>query len=72
MLISLYVNNFLLAVSKQASLNWVKKTLKGEYNVKELEEIKTIIRWQVTWNISTTGIPTIKIDQSAFIHDLIE
>lgn len=63
-MVSVYVNDFLLAASKQ---NSIKKALQDEYNVKDLREVKTIIGWQVT-----QGLFIIKIDQLTFIRDLIE
>lgn len=45
-------------------LNTKKKSLAKEYNMKNLGEVKTIIKWQVTRD---TIAYTMKIDQSAFI-----
>lgn len=42
---------------------------KTEYNVKDLGETKMIIGWQLTYDLETA---TLKIDQSAFIRDLLE
>lgn len=60
----MYVNNFLLALKTCQLVNWIKKTLNSKYNVKNLAEIKIIIRWKVINNIKAK---TLKIDQSAFI-----
>lgn len=57
----------MLAANQQDPLDWIKKALQEEYNVKELGEVKTIISWQITRSPST-----LKIDQSAFIRDLVE
>ena len=59
-MISVYVDDILLASKHQTSLDWIKGNLKNEYNVKDLGEVKTIIGWQVTrnWNAAT-----LKIDQ---------
>lgn len=46
-MISVYVDNFLLASKYQKSLDWIKKKLKKKYNVKDLGKVKMIIRWQV-------------------------
>lgn len=46
----------------------MKKLLVTEYNMKDLSEVKTIIRWQVTRDPATR---IMKIDQSAFIRDLL-
>lgn len=50
------------------TLNVIKKLLAKKYNMKDLGKVKTIIEWQVTKN---TAACTMKIDQSAFIRDLI-
>lgn len=46
-MINVYVNDILLASKYRYSMNWIKSKLKSEYNVKEIEEIKTIIVWQI-------------------------
>ena len=66
-LVGVYVDDFLLAANQQDPLDWIKKELQKEYNIKELGEVKTIISWQATQSSST-----MKIDQSAFIRHLIE
>lgn len=66
-LVGIYIDDFLLVANQQDPLDWIKKALQKEYNVKELGKVKTIIGWQVTQSLST-----LKIDQSAFIHDLAE
>ena len=50
------------------TLDALKKSLAMEYNIKDLGKVKTIIGWQVTRNMATY---TMKIDQSAFIKDLV-
>ena len=65
----MYVNNFLLALKTCQLVNWIKKTLNSKYNVKNLAEIKIIIRWKVINNIKAK---TLKIDQSAFIWNIIK
>ena len=68
-MISVYVDDILLASKHQTSLDWIKGNLKNEYKVKDLGEVKTIIGCQVTrnWNAAT-----LKIDQSPFIWNLLE
>lgn len=68
-MISVYVDYFLLAAKYRKSLDWIKESIKNEYNVKDLGNVKTIIGWQVTRNWDAG---TLKIDQSAFIRDLLE
>lgn len=72
MLISVYVDDFLLTVNKQDLLDWVKKALKKELNIQDLGEVKIILDWQITWGISITRMSIIMINQSAFIHDYVE
>ena len=66
-MVSVYINNFLLASKYRKPFDQIKSKLKKKYNVKDLEEIKMIIGWQVT-----QGPSTIKIDQLVFIRDLVE
>lgn len=68
-MVSVYVDDFLLAAKQQKDLDWIKAKLKEEYNVKDLGEVKYIIGWQVTRNHE---LSTLKIDQSAFIRNLVE
>lgn len=42
-LINVYVNDFLLVAKDQKLVNWIKKSLKGEYNIKNLDKVNTII-----------------------------
>lgn len=67
--ISIYIDNFLIAIKYQKSLDWTKKKLKRKYNIKDLGEIKTIIEWQLTQNHK---LSILEIDQSVFICSLVE
>lgn len=67
-IISVYVDNFLLASSTMKTLNALKQSLVGEYDTKDLGEVKTIIGWQIKQD---TAASTMKIHQSAFIRDLV-
>lgn len=67
-IVSVYVNNFLLASNTMTILEILKKLLAKEYNIKDLGKVKTIIGWQITRD---TGTHTMKIHQSAFIRDLV-
>ncbi len=69
LMISVYVDDFLLASNNLQALQWLKSGISNKYNVKDLGEVRTIIRWQVTRD-RTTG--TLKINQSSFIQDFIE
>lgn len=66
-IISIYIDKFLLAAKHQKLLNWIKKNLKKEYKIKDLEKTRMIIKWQIIRNISS-----IKIDQLVFICNLVK
>lgn len=65
---SIYVDDLFLASNIIATLKILKKLLVKEYKIKDLREIKTIISWQI---IRNRAVYTIKINQSAFIRDLV-
>lgn len=67
-IVSVYVDNFLLASNTIGTLELLKQLLAKEYDMKDMGEVKTIIGWQITRD-SVMG--TMKIDQSAFIRDLV-
>lgn len=67
-IMSMYVNNFLLASTTMTTLKLVKQLLAKEYNMKDIGEVKTIITWQI---MRDSAIGTIKIDQSVFIKNLV-
>lgn len=50
------------------TLNAIKKLLARKYDMKDLGKVKTIIGWQV---IRDMAARIMKINQSAFIRDLI-
>ena len=50
------------------TLNALKQSLAGEYDTKDLGEVKTIIGWQIERD---TAANMMKIHQSAFIRDLV-
>lgn len=64
----MYVDDFLLASNTMATLEALKELLAKEYEMKDLGEVKTIIGWQITRDTATG---TMKLDQSAFIRDLV-
>lgn len=45
-------------------LDITKASFSRKYNIKDLEKMKIIIRWQITRNLISN---TMKINQSAFI-----
>lgn len=67
-IVSIYVDDFPLASNIIVILNTLKEFLTKEYDIKDLSEIKTIIKWQINRD---TAKGTMKIDQSAFIRDLV-
>ena len=67
-IISVYVDNFLLVSNTMAILKVLKKSLSKEYDTKDLGEVKIIIGWQISRD---TAAETMKINQSAFIRDLV-
>ena len=66
--VSMYVDNFFLAFNIIGTMQTLKDMLAKEYKMKDLSKIKTIIGWQITRDAATH---TIKINQSAFIRDLV-
>lgn len=67
--ISIYINNFLFAANSMQALNNLKENLSKKYDMKDLGEMKIIIRWQITRDLSTR---TIRVSQLAYIRDLLE
>lgn len=59
-IVSVYVDDFLLASNTISTLNALKQSLAGEYDTKDLGEVKTIIGWQIDRD-TTAG--TMKIHQ---------
>ncbi len=52
-LVSVYVDDFLLASNSTDTLETVKKELGNEYNFKDSGEVETIIGWQIIRDPST-------------------
>lgn len=67
--INIYVDNFLLVFNNIPMLKNLKKSLVIEYKMKNLGEVKTIIRWQITSKLSIT---VIRVSQLAYIRDQLE
>lgn len=68
-MVSIYVDDFLIASKKVDTVQSIKADLSKEYNVKDLGETKVIIGWQVTRDIEKG---TLKIEQSAYVGYLLE
>lgn len=49
---SVYVDNFLLALNKIKNLDKLKLVLLNTYNVKNFSKIRTFIRWQITRDLT--------------------
>ena len=64
----MYIDDFLLASNTIDTLQTLKDKLVKEYKMKDLGKVKTIIGWQITRDAATH---IMKIDQSAFIRDLV-
>lgn len=58
-LISIYIDNFLLASNIIVLLEELKECFTKEYNTKNLGEIRTIIKWQISQDIA---LGTMKIN----------
>ena len=67
-IVSIFVDNFLLASNKMVILKVLKKLLGKKYEIKDLGEVKTNIGWQI---IRKPIVRTMKINQSIFIRDLV-
>lgn len=57
-IMTVYVDNFLLASNTMTTLEALKELLAKEYDVKDLGEVKTMIGWQITRD---TAAHTMKI-----------
>lgn len=67
-IVSVYIDDFFIVSNTMTTLGAMKASLFSEYDVKDLGEVKTIIGWQITRDLTRQ---TMKIDQSAFIRDLV-
>lgn len=66
---SVYINNFLLALNNIITLEKLKTELANKYKVQDLKEVKIIISWQI---IRDLAIKTLKAGQSVYIRDLLK
>lgn len=67
-IISVCVDDSFLVFNTIVIFNALKKSFTKKYDIKNLDEVKTIIGWQISRD---TAIGTIKINQSVFIRDLV-
>lgn len=51
-MVSVYLDDFLLASKDRKSVKWIKESLKTEKNIKDLGEVKTMIGWQVKGDLT--------------------
>lgn len=58
-----------MALKHWRVLDWIKQKLKDKFNIKDLEKMKTIIGWQVTWDWE---LSILRINQLAFICDFVK
>lgn len=63
------MKNFLLVAKYCKLLNQIKSCFKNKYNIKDFRKAKTINEQQIMQN---QDVSTLKIDQLAFIYDLLE
>lgn len=63
-IVSIYIDDFLSVSNMIKNLDKLKVAFLNVYNVKVLDRVKTIIRWQIIRDFVTQ---IMKIDQSAFI-----
>lgn len=61
---SVYIDNFFMISNIIETLKTIKVLLSSKYNIKNLSNIKIIIKQQINKN---SVIQTIKIDKSVFI-----
>ena len=66
--VSVYVNDFFLASNTIDTLQTLKDMLAKKDEMQDLSKVKTIIGWQITRD---AAIQMMKINQSAFIRDLV-
>ena len=50
--ISIYIDNFLLTANNMQAFNNLKENLFKKYDINDLGEVKTIIGWQITRNLA--------------------
>lgn len=63
-MVSVYVDNFLLASNHLITLNILKEAFGKKYSIKDLREIQTIIEWQISQDLASC---TLEIDQEIFV-----
>lgn len=68
-IVSIYVNNFSLALNNITALKKLKIELVKKYKVKNLDKVKIIIGWQIIRNLA---MRTFKVSQSIYIRDLLK
>lgn len=65
---SIYVDNFLLALNTMQALKKLKNLLAKKYKIKDFRKVQIIIGWQI---IRNELINTMKINYLIFIRDLV-
>lgn len=67
--LGMYADDVMLAAKRDNAIKWLKDQLIDEFNMKDSGEAKTIIGWENTQDLE---VKTLKIDQKAYIRDLLE
>lgn len=65
----MYIDNFALALQSQNGLDWLKRRLIQEFNMKNFGKTQTIIGWEITQDVREE---ILKIDQKGYIRHLLE
>ena len=68
-IVGVYVDDLFLGSRSTKALDWLKNQLMNKFNMKDLGEVKKIIRWKITCNLKAG---TLKINQKRYIRDLLE
>ena len=68
-IVGIYVKDLIFGSKSLKALEWLKDQLMREFSMKDLEEVQTIIRWEITWDLA---VDSLRIDQKGYIRDLLE
>ena len=68
-IVEVYVENFALGSRSIKALEWLKDQLMNKFNMKDLDETKKIIGWEITRDLKAA---ILKIDQKEYIQDFLE
>ena len=68
-IINVYIDDLVLGSRRLEALEWLKDQLMKKFSMKDLEEVKTIIGWEITQDLAAG---TLRIDQKEYIQDFLE